>query len=351
MTGGLRVRAASILLLLVTACAGAPESAGARSASPRPAPLDARAARVEQLLRAGHEAARGQRWRDAEASLRQAVDAAYGFGSPWSSYRAEALSELARCLLAEGRAAEARAAASRGIALLRAGSVDADQRLVELHTTHAEALLLEQQPALAVASFEAAALLAAGHPVLAPSQLAVSLRLAETLEALGRRHEATKALERALPIARRPDAAPESARRLARALAALYDASGDPGKARALLAELTPGEVPAAAATAAAPAEAEAARNANEVATMQADFRACYRTAVQNHADVAGRVALVLSIAADGHVSDVKANTTNLPGSAVDCLKRRAALARFEPPKGGAAVITVPVTFVKQEND
>jgi outer membrane biosynthesis protein TonB len=140
---------------------------------------------------------------------------------------------------------------------------------------------------------------------------------------------------------------------LARALAALYDASGEHVKARTLLAELAPGEAPAATEAAAAPAaaEAEAARNANEVASMQADFRACYRAAVQNHADVAGRVALVLSIAADGHVSDVKANTTSLPGSAVDCLKRRAALARFEPPKGGAAVITVPVTFVKQEND
>jgi hypothetical protein len=98
-------------------------------------------------------------------------------------------------------------------------------------------------------------------------------------------------------------------------------------------------------------AAAEPARNASEVVAMQADFRACYRAAVQNHADLAGRVALVLSIAADGHVSDVKAEATSLPGSTVDCLKRRAALARFEPPKGGGAIITVPVTFVKQEND
>lgn len=349
MTGGFRVRAGSVLLLLVTACAGAPESVGAQSATPRAAPLDARAARIEQLLSAGHAAARGQRWREAEASLRQAVDAAYGFSPPWTSYRSEALSELARSLLAQSRPAEARAAATKGLALVRAGSADADQRLVELHTTHAEALLLEQQPALAVASFEAAALAAARHQALAPAQLAVSLRLAETLEALGRRQEATKALERTLPLARRPDAGPASARRLARALAALYEASGEPLKARALLTELSPGDVPAGATETAA--AAEPARNASEVVAMQADFRACYRAAVQNHADLAGRVALVLSIAADGHVSDVKAEATSLPGSTVDCLKRRAALARFEPPKGGGAIITVPVTFVKQEND
>jgi hypothetical protein len=340
------------VLLLVTACAGAPESVGARSTAPQGAPLDARAARIEQLLSAGHAAVRGQRWREAEVSLSQAADAAYGFSPPWTNYRSEALSELARSLLAQSRPAEARAAATKGLALVRPGTADADQRLVELHTMHAEALLLERQPALAVASFEAAALAAARHETLAPAQIAVSLRLAETLEALGRRQEATKALERTLPLARRPDAGPESARRLARALAALYEASGEPLKARALLAELSPGDVPTGATeTAAVPAAAEPARNATEVVAMQADFRACYRAAVQNHADLAGRVALVLKIAADGHVSDVKADTTSLPGSAVDCLKRRAALARFEPPKGGSAVITVPVTFVKQEND
>jgi hypothetical protein len=345
------------LLLLVTACAGAPAPVAAPSASPPAAPRDARAVRIEQLLRAGRAAAREERWPDAEASLRQAVDAAYGFGSPWAGYRSEALSELARCQLAQGRAAEARATAAKGVGLLRAGAVDADQRMVELQTTQAEAFLLEKQPAMAVAPFETAALAAARHEALGSAQLAVALRLAETLETLGRRQDATKALERTLPAARRPEVGSNLARRLARALAALYDASGEHVKARALLAELAPDEVPAAATeTAAAPAaiEAEAASNASnasEVAAMQADFRACYRAAVQNHADVAGRVALVLSIAADGHVSEVKAKTTNLPGSAVDCLKRRAALARFEPPKGGAAIITVPVTFVKQEND
>lgn len=339
------------MVLLATACAGVPEQVSARPATAA-APVDARAARVERLLSAGRAEARGQRWREAQGSLRQAVGAAYGFGLPWSSYRAEALSELARCLLAEGRAAEARAVVDEASGLVRSGSTAADQRLSELETTRAEAFLREKQVALAVAPFEAATQAAARHGELAAAQLAVALRLAETLEALGRRQDAKKALERTLSVVQRPEVGPNLARRLARALAALYDASGEHAKARALLAQLAPGDVAVAATeTTAAPPAAEAASNATEVVAMQADFRACYRTAVEDHADVAGRVALVISIAADGHVSGVKANDSGLPVSTVDCLKRRASLARFEPPKGGGATITVPVTFVKQEND
>lgn len=316
------------------------------------APVDARAARVERLLGAGRAAARAQRWQDAQASLRQAVTAAYGFGSPWSGYRSEALSELARSLLAEGRPAEARAVVDEASALLRSGGADADQWISELETTRAEAFLKEKQPALAVAPFETAVQAAARHRELSPAQLAISLRLAQTLEALGRRQDAKTALVRTLSIARRPEIGPDLARRLARALAALYEASGEPAKARALLAELAPGDAIAAPnEPATAPAAIEAASNPAEVVAMQADFRACYRAAVQDHADVAGRVALVISIAADGHVSDVKATGSALPVSTVDCLKRRAALARFEPPKGGGTTITVPVTFVQQEND
>ena len=105
--GGFRVRDAQVLLLLVTACAGAPEPS-AQPVTPAAPVHDARATRVEALLAAGHAAAAAQRWPDAEASLRQAVKNAYGFGAPWSSYRADALNELGRSVLAQGRAAEAR---------------------------------------------------------------------------------------------------------------------------------------------------------------------------------------------------------------------------------------------------
>ena len=96
---------------------------------------------------------------------------------------------------------------------------------------------------------------------------------------------------------------------------------------------------------------AASANTTQQVAAMQAEFRACYNASQAEERDIAGRVALVISIAADGHVSNVKTNGKGLPISTVDCLVRRASLARFEPPKGGSAVITVPVTFVKQEND
>jgi len=38
----------------------------------------------------------------------------------------------------------------------------------------------------------------------------------------------------------------------------------------------------------------------------------------------------------------------NLPPSVVDCVTTRAKRAQFDPPEGGASVVNVPVTFVKQ---
>ena len=340
-----------MLLLLATACAGAPDTASLRGSATEAQQADERAVRVKALLGTGRELLRQQRARDAEPQLRAAVEVAYGFGAPWSSYRADALSELARCLLAQGRTADARAAVDEALPLLLAGEVDADQRISELETTRAEALLEEEQANAAALRFEVAAQAAARHfAELAPAQVAISLRLAQTLQRLGRRQDAKMALERSLQAARRPEVGAKLTERFARALAALYDASGEPARGRALLAELAP----AAAAEARARQTGQTSSGAgaaHELVALQAEFRACYRAAAEDHADVAGRVALVLSIAADGHVSSVKADASGLPVSAVDCLKRRAALARFEPAKGGVRVLTVPVTFVKQEND
>ncbi len=82
---------------------------------------------------------------------------------------------------------------------------------------------------------------------------------------------------------------------------------------------------------------------------MQADFRVCYQAALEREGAIQGRVKLVIRVGADGRVADVKADGLKLPRSTVDCLLERASLARFEPPKGGSATITVPVTFVKQD--
>lgn len=343
------VREVTVLLLLATACGAAPEAKPVQApvAAPR---VDLRGARIEALLNEGRELLKQQRWGDAEAKLRQAIDQAYGFGKPWAYYRADALAELARAVLAQGRTADAQSAVTEAVALLKPGALDADHRISVLETTRAEALLAEGQAGVAVKRFAIAAQAATRHNELAAAQVAIALRQAQTLEALGRRLEARMTLERSLDAARSKLVAATLANRFARQLAGLYDKT-ESARAQALLDELAPGTTlggPAPAAPAPNDAETNAA---HELVALQADFRACYQTAARDHADVAGRVALLLSVEADGHVSSVKAEASTLPVSAIDCLKRRALLARFDPPMGGPTVITVPVTFVKQEND
>ncbi len=262
--------------------------------------------------------------------LRKAIALGWGFGPPWSQYRARGLSELARALLAEGRAAEARAAVEQALQLLEPGVLADDQRLSELETTRAEAFRHERQLTAAIAPFTAALQATERHPAqLAPALVAISLRLAETLDALGRRQDAKQTLERALFVAKQPSVGAELAGRLNGALLAFNEARS---AERPLLA-------------------AASANTTRQVAAMQAEFRACYNASLAEQRDVAGRVALVISIAADGRVSSVTTDGSGLPPTTVDCLVRRASVARFEPPKGGGAVIRVPVTFVQQENN
>ena len=344
------------VLLLATACSGAPQPAAAPApvavqAPVTPARVDPRGARVEALLNEGRELLQQQRLQDAEAKLRDTVKQAYGFGVPWAHYRADALSELARAVLAQGRTEEAQSVVVEGLRLLKPGALEEDRRISALEATRAEALLADKQTGVAVRSFALAADVAGRHEAeLAPAQLTISLRLTDVLLNVGRRQEAKRVLESALGAARQKSAGAALAARFARELAALYDASGETAQAQALLNELAPGTTLEGHPAPAAATEAET-NAAHEMVSLQADFRACYRTAARDHADVAGRVALLLSVEADGHVSSVKANASGLPVSAIDCLKRRALLARFDPPKGGATVITVPVTFGKHESD
>jgi tetratricopeptide (TPR) repeat protein len=322
-----------MLVLLGSGCAGTAASrttAHQDGATPQARTADARDAQVRTLLSEGLTLARQHRAHDAEASLRRAIALSWGFGRPWSQYRARGLSELARALLAQGRAAEARATAEDALALLSPGALADDQQISELQTTRGEALRSEQQLAAAVTPFSAALQATTRHPAeLAPALIAISLRLAETLELLGRRQDAKQVLERAQAVAKQPAVGAQLTLRLRDALAGFADT---PASER--------------------PSPVAASPNTlQQVAALQAEFRACYHASLAEERDVSGRVALVLSIAADGHVSNVRTNGSGLPVTTVDCLVRRASLAHFEPPKGGSAVITVPVTFVQQEND
>ena len=293
---------------------------------------------MEALLSAGRALAEQHRPADAEAPLRAAVQASWGFGAPWPAYREEALATLARCVFAEGRSADARALVADALALLKPGSLTNDRRISEIETMRAEAFRNEQRPELAVPSFRKAVEASARHPTeLAPALIVISVRLAETLQSLGQHQDATNVLQRALAVARREPSGHTLAERVALALTPPSSAP-------------SPRSAPSPSGDTSASAGSTGSA-AQEVVAMQADFRACYRASLANDADVQGRVQLVIRIAADGHVADVKADGSGLPAPTINCLLRRAWLARFEPPKGGSAVITVPVTFVKQEND
>jgi outer membrane biosynthesis protein TonB len=88
---------------------------------------------------------------------------------------------------------------------------------------------------------------------------------------------------------------------------------------------------------------------ASVVAGMRAGFRACYNRGLATNPDASGKIDLKLRIGPGGEVTGVAAASSgNLPGSVVDCVKGRARSGRFSPPDSGSAVISVPVSFVKQ---
>lgn len=85
------------------------------------------------------------------------------------------------------------------------------------------------------------------------------------------------------------------------------------------------------------------------VAGLRAGFRACYNRALATDPDASGKIDLKLRIGPGGEVTGVAAAITgNIPAGVVNCVKGRAKAARFSPPEGGSAVVSVPVSFVKQ---
>jgi TonB family protein len=90
-----------------------------------------------------------------------------------------------------------------------------------------------------------------------------------------------------------------------------------------------------------------ASNAARVVAAMRPDFKACYQAALAEDRNVEGSVRILIKVAADGSVSNVTPTPRSLPQGVVDCVLRRAYQAKFDPPEGGAAVIAVPITFVR----
>jgi len=85
------------------------------------------------------------------------------------------------------------------------------------------------------------------------------------------------------------------------------------------------------------------------VALMRAGFRACYNRGLAENPDIEGKIALTIKVGPTGQVAAVTASKTgNIPPGVLECVKARATSAVFSPPRGGAALVQVPVSFVKQ---
>lgn len=331
------------------ACGGGASSTPARSVADQPAALGAtsapgedRAARVAVLLDSSRALGRHQMWPQAEVDLRKALELSFGFAAPWPEYRADALSQLAGVLVEQKRYREARGFADEALEQLHAGALAEDRHIYGIQRTRAEAFAAEGQPSAVTSALAAAIAAAERHSIEMSNELVeASLALAAHLQGSGQALQATKTLERALGVTKSGSQRSLGAR-VADPLAKLYDASGEPKRAQDLRSEYGLSAPPVAA-------TGTATESVRGIAAMQADFRACYQASLEHEGSVEGGVKLVIRVAADGRVQDVKADGLKLPRSTVDCLLKRAALARFEPPKGGSATITVPVTFVKQD--
>jgi hypothetical protein len=83
------------------------------------------------------------------------------------------------------------------------------------------------------------------------------------------------------------------------------------------------------------------------VARMKGRFRACYQTGLNSNPEMAGSVVLVATIGPNGEVQGVGGGGGSL-GPIIGCLKSVVSSGGFSPPDGGKAVISIPITFVKQ---
>jgi Ca-activated chloride channel family protein len=78
---------------------------------------------------------------------------------------------------------------------------------------------------------------------------------------------------------------------------------------------------------------------------MRAGFRACYQRELIDEPRAQGQVVLLVTLDEDGSVKKVIARPTGELGSAVACVRARAAAAQFDPPHGGQATVVARATF------
>src|SRR5262245_17832714 len=89
--------------------------------------------------------------------------------------------------------------------------------------------------------------------------------------------------------------------------------------------------------------------NANAVvARMKGRFRNCYQQGLNQNPEMQGSVTLTAKIGPNGEVLSVGGGGGGALSPIVPCLKAVVQSGGFSQPEGGGAVVTIPITFVKQ---
>lgn len=84
------------------------------------------------------------------------------------------------------------------------------------------------------------------------------------------------------------------------------------------------------------------------VARMRARFRHCYEQGLNSNPEMQGTVTLTAKVGPNGEVQSVGGGGGGSLSPIVGCLKAVVAGAQFAPPDGGGAIITIPISFVRQ---
>jgi len=91
------------------------------------------------------------------------------------------------------------------------------------------------------------------------------------------------------------------------------------------------------------------ANSASVVARMKGRFRACFNAGLRADKTMAGSVTLTAKVGANGQVLSVDASAGASLRPIVSCLQAVVRSGGFAPPEGGSAVISIPITFTRQQ--
>jgi Ca-activated chloride channel family protein len=91
------------------------------------------------------------------------------------------------------------------------------------------------------------------------------------------------------------------------------------------------------------------ANAASVVARMRGRFRNCYQHGLTMDPNMQGQVTLVAKVGANGDVLSVGGGSGGALARIVPCLRAVVSDAKFAPPEGGSAVVSIPITFVRME--